>query len=346
MLIILSTLKGCVSMNEKYKDSPNYKDGKFVNAYPFKMEVSYIKSTWEWIFGGDKDRTPKEPLPIIRLKTTDFSDPPSDEIKFVWLGHSSIILEFEKKRFLFDPVLSRRASPYQWIGPKRFHPSPIDSSNLPKLNAVIISHDHYDHLDRNVIESLAGSEVPFIVPLAVGKHLEDWGIPKTRIIELDWWEESILENIKIVSVPSRHFSGRGVFDKDETQWCSLVLIGKKYKIYFSGDTGYSPVFQEISSRFAPFDLTFIKIGAYDKLWPWIHLNPEEAVKIHQQLMGEVLVPIHWGTFNLGRHSWYSPIERLVIAAKKSGIKFFTPKIGEIVLKKNHKSAYWWRELMK
>jgi L-ascorbate metabolism protein UlaG (beta-lactamase superfamily) len=330
-------------MDKRYEKSPNFKDGKFINAEPLNMG-NFFKITWKYMFSKSEKSVPTKPIPIENINQKNFFEPPSEAIKFYWLGHSSIILEMDKKRIIFDPVFSKRASPVQWAGPKRFHPTPLELTDLPKIDAVLISHDHYDHLDESFIKYAKDRDLEFIVPLAIGKYLKDWGVKEEKITELDWWGEFNLDGLKIISVPARHFSSRGLFDRDETQWCSFVVVGKSQKVYFSGDTGFTKYFNEISSKFAPFDLTFIKIGAYSKLWANVHLNPEEAVETHRILKGKVMVPIHWATFDLALHSWYEPIDRLIKAAGNEN-KILIPRIGEgVSIGSEHKSNFWWESV--
>jgi len=281
-------------------------------------------------------------LPVV---STDeyLKQTPSDSLQFIWLGHSTVLLEFDGKRFLFDPVFSKRASFEQWAGPKRFQPIPVNIDELPEFDAVFISHNHYDHLDKFAIRKLSGRKTSFYVPLGIRKLVEEWSVSTSNIKELDWWDEEQESNIKVISTPARHFSGRGLFDMNETQWCSWVLANDSTRIYFSGDTGIMPIFKEIGDKYGPFDITFLKIGAYDELWHDVHLNPEEAVDAHKQLRGKTLVPIHWATFDLGLHSWYEPADRLEKAAKLSEIKILTPKIGEPVNPSAFHNSFWWKE---
>ncbi len=330
--------------NDEILHSKNYNNGKFVNSIPnpnFSFN-NFGKMVLKYIKGGQRDRKPSKTLPVIEIGS-EFSDIASKNLRFAWLGHSSIMIEFENKRFLFDPVFSERASIVQWIGPKRFHKSPIEVSNLPKLDAVIISHDHYDHLDKNVIKQIGNQELIFLVPLGIGKRLEGWGIKKSKIIEFDWWDEIQLGDITIASTPARHYSGRGIFDKDLTLWCSWALICKNHRVFISGDTGMTPEFKKISKKYAPFNISFMKIGAYDETWSYIQINPEEAIQIQREIKADVLVPTHWATFDLGLHSWYEPIERLIDASNSKGTKVLTPKVGEIVNLKQYENKYWWKE---
>ncbi|MCL4151376.1 UNVERIFIED_CONTAM: hypothetical protein GTU68_000392, partial [Idotea baltica] len=233
------------------------------------------------------------------------------------LGHSTILLRIDLDLILFDPVFSDRASPVQWMGPKRFHQPPISIEQLPDIKAVVISHDHYDHLDKQAISDLDKKVEFFITPLKVGQHLRDWGIDDAKITELAWWQSTQVDTLKITAAPAQHFSGRGLFDKDETLWASWVIEGWESKIYFSGDSGYFGGFKEIGERLGPFDLTFIETGAYNTLWPDIHMFPEQSLQAHLDLQGEVMVPIHNGTFDLSLHNWHEPLQQITeLAAEK------------------------------
>lgn len=329
-----------LTSGEKILASPNFVGGKFVNSVPNKKYT--IKEIVGMVFkSGQNDQKPSKPLPVEKLDKKTFQKPPMENLQFVWLGHSSVLLEFEGKRFLFDPVFAQRAGPL-FLGPKRFHPVPLIVENLLDLDAVFISHDHYDHLDKNVILNLANKALSFCVPLGVGKRLQKWGVDKSKILEFDWWDEMRIGDIKIASTPARHYSGRNLLDKDFTFWCSWSLIGRAYRIFFSGDTGTFPSFAEIGERYGPFDLTFMKIGAYDEYWPDIQMTPEEAVAAQAEIHGKLFVPVHWGTFDLGYHSWYEPAERLVEAAVAAKIEIITPRIGEIVKLSDHQNSFWWR----
>jgi L-ascorbate metabolism protein UlaG (beta-lactamase superfamily) len=333
---------------EKMNNSENYKNGKFQNPVPTTMiaKGKYWQVTKEYLSGGQEHRKPESPLPVALLTNEDFHNPPSQELRLIWLGHSTILIEFEGKRYLLDPVFSQRSSPVQWIGPKRFQPVPLGVEDVPALDAVIISHNHYDHLDKSAVRKLADKTKAYYVPLGIGKILESWGIDSDKISESDWWDEIVQGQIKFVCTPARHFSGRGLFDRNETLWCSWAIIGQKSRIYFSGDTGMFAGFSQIGEMYGPFDVTFLKIGAYNKAWPDIHLNPEEAVQAHIQLKGQQFIPIHWGTFDLGLHSWYEPVERLTVAAEKANIRFSIPQQGEIISPPQFgKDKFWWKQIL-
>jgi L-ascorbate metabolism protein UlaG (beta-lactamase superfamily) len=209
-----------------------------------------------------------------------------------WLGHASVLLEMAGKRFLLDPVFSERASMVQWAGPQRLHPSPIRLDEIPEVDAVLISHNHYDHLDYATIQALAQRPVTFYVPLGVGETLESWGCRWDQIVELDWWGERTQDNVQIVCAPARHFSGRGLFDRDKTLWASWCLLTEGQRVYFGGDSGQMPTYRDIGKKYGPFDLTILPIGAYDEAWIEIHTTPEQAAEAHQRVKGGVMLPIH------------------------------------------------------
>ena len=325
----------------------NHVNGVFVNAEPtiVMKPGTYWNTMYRFLFKGNTESAPKQPLPVVPAKDA-LQGPASAGIRFVWLGHSSVLLELGGKRVLIDPVFSKRASFFSWMGPRRFQPAPLQAQDLPSLDAVLISHDHYDHLDKPTIIALKGKTASFHVPLGLGAILKDWGIPPEKIIEYVWWDEHQVNGMTLVAVPARHFSGRGLFDRDKTLWCSWVVFAGTGRVYHSGDTGLTAQFTEIGGKYGPFDLAFIKIAAYNENWPDIHLTPEQAVAAATMLKGTVMVPIHWGTFDLGLHSWYEPIERLITAAEKEKTRIITPKMGELVDPENYESVFWWRETLK
>ncbi len=324
----------------------NFANGRFTNAEPTTVMKpgSNWDSIYQFLFKGHKDRTPSHPLPIGSMDGFA-QQPASDGLRFVWLGHSSVLVELDRKRILIDPVFSDRASFFSWAGPKRFQPPPIRARDLPAIDAVLVSHDHYDHLDKATIIELAGKTMSFHVPLGVAALLKSWGIPKSKIHEYAWWDEHEVNGIMIVATPARHFSGRGLFDRNRTLWCSWVICRDGKKVFHSGDTGKTAQFKEIGKKYGPFDLAFIKIAAYNENWPDIHLNPDQAVEAHRDLGGKTLVPIHWATFDLSLHSWYEPIERLVKSAERDHARIITPKMGESVDPERFKNGYWWKELV-
>ena len=328
--------------------SPNYRDGAFRNQDTTRVAASGStrRMLRQWL-GGHEQRVPPGPLPIVLLRTADFAQPPASGLRATWLGHSTVLVEIDGARILFDPVWARRASPFSLIGPRRFHNPPLALDDLPPLDAIVASHDHYDHLDRGVVRALARSAAQssarFVVPLGVGAHLERWGVSPDRITELDWSESTKVGPIRLTATPARHFSGRGLNDRNHTLWASWSVAGPKHSVFHSGDTGPFAGFANIGTAYGPFDLTLIKIGAYGDTWPDIHLTPEQAVDAHAKLHGKVLLPIHWGTFNLAFHAWDEPAERVVVAATRAGAQLVMPKPGESVEPASPQPVTpWWR----
>ncbi len=328
--------------------SPNYRHGAFQN--PDTTSLATEGSTWQmlrrWI-GGKEPRVPPGPVPVVAITRASFEKPPASGLRATWLGHSSVLVELDGARVLFDPVWARRASPSSLIGPRRFFPPPLPIEHVPPLDAVVTSHDHYDHLDRDVIRAFARSEAQsrarFVVPLGVGAHLERWGVAVDRIIELDWGESTTVGPLTLTATPARHFSGRGVFDRNHTLWASWSVKGPRHRVFHSGDTGPFSGFAKIGLEHGPFDLTLMKIGAYDDMWPDIHLNPEQAVDAHDRLRGGTMLPIHWGTFNLAFHRWDEPADRVVAAA--AGRTLVVPRPGESIEPANPPDVNsWWKNV--
>lgn len=297
--------------------------------------------------GGKEQRTPLHPPPVVALSREDFAIGPASGLRVTWLGHSTTLIEIDGHRVLVDPVFGDRVSPLQWIGPRRFHPPPLPLAELPSLDAVILTHDHYDHLDMEVIRFLANRteerKPPIVTALGVGAHLERWGIETERITELDWNESTRVGELEITATPARHFSGRGL-RRNNTLWASWVIAGAKHRVFHTGDTGFFEAFRKIGAAHGPFDVNLVKIGAYDPEWPDIHLTPEDAVRMHQMLGGPLLIPIHWGTFNLAFHAWNEPPDRLVAAAQNAGVRIAIPRPGERIEPSAPPAVTtWWRQ---
>ncbi|WP_457417573.1 MBL fold metallo-hydrolase [Roseateles sp. P5_E7] len=290
-------------------------------------------------------RAPANELPSVNpldawLKPTDTG------LRATWLGHSTVLIEIDGLRVLTDPVWGKRASPSQLAGPKRFQPVPLALKALPKLDAVVISHDHYDHLDIGTIKELVKLQgVPFITSLGVGAHLQAWGVPPERIVELDWWEhwQAPGAELRIHAAPSQHFSGRSLTDRNATLWSSIVIETPKHRVFFSGDTGLTSEYTAIRERFGPFDLVMLEVGAFHPSWGDIHLGPENALKALQYLGGGAFLPVHWGTFSLALHDWDQPAETLLELGPKQGAQLLMPRLGEAV-EPGHGEAVtpWWR----
>ncbi|MFD2168061.1 MBL fold metallo-hydrolase [Thalassotalea euphylliae] len=289
-------------------------------------------------------RVAPEPTSTMPVKPLTFAEiQQAKENSAVKLGHSSMLLKINSQIILLDPVFSDRASPVQWAGPKRFHQTPITLDELEYIDVIVISHDHYDHLDKGTIKALNQKVGHFVVPLKIGKYLLKWGVSKDKITELDWWQEHQLNGVTYIATPTQHFSGRGLFDRDETLWASWVIQSEDVNIYFSGDSGYFSGFKEIGNKYGPFDLTLVETGAYNKLWKEIHMMPEESVQAHLDLQGKVMMPIHNATFDLAMHDWDEPLERVSELAKTHNIELATPVFGDIFeIQQVNRPIRWWR----
>jgi L-ascorbate metabolism protein UlaG (beta-lactamase superfamily) len=327
---------------ERMMASPNFKDGKAQNPVPTAKRWGLIK-TWETIKDYyDGGRTfPDEPPPIVQLSAESFAHAPASGLRVTWLGHSSILVEIDGATILFDPVFAERASPFSFIGPSRFHPTPLSIAELPHIDAVVISHDHADHLDYEATLELAAKTTAFYMPLGVGAHLEEWDIAPEQIVELDWWEEAEVGDVTLAACPARHFSGRSL-TMDGTLWASWAVVGPEHNAFFSGDTGLMDVFEQVGERYGPFDVTFIKIGAYGRTWPDIHLDPDQAIIVNRMVHGRLMMPIHWGTFSLSYHGWTEPIERLIVAAERADARIVVPMAGAMFEPANPPPVErWW-----
>jgi L-ascorbate metabolism protein UlaG (beta-lactamase superfamily) len=318
------------------------KGRKFQNPIPtneagFGKMIPILK---EYI-NNKAENTPKQTIGPFKTDTSVYQNPPESGLRITLIGHSSLLIEIDGKRILTDPVWSNRASFSTLFGPKRFFQPPLALDELPPLDAVIQSHDHYDHLDKETIKFFAGKNIPFYCSLGVGSHLEKWGIERNYINEMDWGDSVMIDGDCIITAtPSRHFSGRGITGRNETLWSSFVIKGPKHNIFFGADSGWFPGFKEIGDAFGPFDLTMLEIGAYGKYWPDIHMGPDNASNAHLALKGKLMMPIHWGTFNLAPHAWYEPIEKLSGYAKEKHIELFVPEPGKPTEVKAYVSNWW------
>ena len=294
-----------------------------------------------YLASRNNDKSPGQSLPTRWITPGDLAATSGPVV--YRLGHSSMLLKLDDAYLLVDPVFSERASPLQWAGPKRFHPVPLLPRALPPLKAVLISHDHYDHLDRGAIELLAANVEHFVVPTGVGSHLVRWGVDRARIIELGWWQAATLGSIRLTATPAQHFSGRGLHDRNKTLWASWVIESDEARLFFSGDGGYFDGFAAIGARFGGFDLTMVETGAYNRLWSHIHMLPEQSLQAHLDLRGAAMMPIHNSTFDLSFHSWYEPLEQASRLASRRGVELVTPVIGAPVNPLAPTGTYaWWR----
>ncbi len=297
----------------------------------------------EYLCGGER-RVPGAPLPIHDPRAV-WHQPPATGLRVTWLGHSSLLFEIDGARLLVDPVVAQRASPLPFAGPKRFHPPPVAISAMPALDAVLISHDHYDHLDRSAVRALARRGARFITSLGVGAHLEAWGVAPERITELDWWEQVTLapSGVVVTAAPSQHFSGRTLLDRNATAWSSFHFQGPVHSVFHGADTGLTPEYLQVRERFGRFDLVLLEIGAYNDAWGDIHLGPVHALEAHAMLGSGRLLPIHWGTFNLAMHAWNEPIETITRLATTQAVELLTPMLGQPVEPARVDGVTpWWR----
>lgn len=335
---------------ERIRRSPNYADGVFRNPEgaprPDGAMLEFARS-----FFRKEERVRRAPagtVPVHATTLADLARPPADGLRLTWMGHSSVLAEIDGHRVLFDPVWGERCSPFAFAGPKRLHPVPLPLEALGPVDVVVISHDHYDHLDLPTIKTLAGTDTVFAVPLGVGAHLEHWGVSADRLRELDWHETTKVGGISLTATPARHFCGRGLRNTQHTLWASWAVAGDEHRIYHSGDTGYFAGFADIGAEHGPFDATMIQIGAYSEFWPDIHMTPEEGMRAHLDLQGGkpsgVMMPIHWATFNLAAHPWAEPGEGTVTAARAVGARIALPRPGEPFepTSETVPSEPWWR----
>ena len=336
-MALLPLLLGCTAMGSapsgsrlaRIQRSPQWRDGEFRNSEAMWKDFSMTSLLAHQCAASDHD-DPEDPdlIPVVPTNPELFRSSPSTGLRITWFGHSSMLLEIDGLRLLIDPVWGNRASFAQWAGPRRWYAPPMALEDMPTIDAVVISHDHYDHLDHTAFETMASWNTRFIVPLGVGAHLEHWGVPPERIVELDWWEETSLGGLRLVCTPARHASGRRVFNQNQTLWAGWAFVGPEHRVFYSGDTGLFDGLQQIGETLGPFDLTMLEVGAYSDLWPDWHLGPEQAVIAHQWLRGEVMLPVHWGLFNLAYHGWTEPAERTLVAANEASVRAVFPRPGE------------------
>jgi L-ascorbate metabolism protein UlaG (beta-lactamase superfamily) len=327
--------------------NPLYHNGRFVNLEPEAPSTTSLTEYALRQLFGEEVREPPRPVPVLAVaKLALEATPPASGLRAFWIGHASTYVEIDGLRFLLDPVFAERVSPLP-VGPRRFHAPPIALADLPRIDAVLISHDHYDHLDMDTVRHLAQRGSRFFVPLGIGAHLELWGVPPAQIEELEWWQELSLGRVRIVCTPTRHYSGRSYNNRSTTLWSSWSVIGPQHRFFYSGDTGYGKLFRDIGTRLGPFDMAFIKIGAYGPgaAWTDIHMTPEQAVHVHLDVRARRMFPVHWSTFNLAYHDWDEPIRRTVAEAGRVGIELVTPRVGEVVdADRPFASTPWWEAM--
>jgi L-ascorbate metabolism protein UlaG (beta-lactamase superfamily) len=331
---------------ERIKASPLWAGDRFRNVHPIipglRDPNAKMPTVSEFICGGER-RVPRGPLPSMNPSEA-WSRRAQSGLRVTWLGHSTVLIEIGGLRVLTDPVWGPRASPSTLAGPKRFQPVPIPLRALA-LDLVVVSHDHYDHLDYPTIRELAKRDVPFVTSLGVGAHLEAWGVRPERIVELDWWESHNVRGseLTVTAAPSQHFSGRAMHDRNATLWSSLVIRSQRHAVFFSGDTGLTTEYNVIRERLGPFDLVMLEVGAFHPAWGDIHLGPENALKAAALLGNGPFLPVHWGTFSLAMHAWDQPAEALLDLGPKAGAHLVMPRLGEPVEPAHAEGIEpWWR----
>lgn len=330
-----------------YELTRQYKDGKFINLDPFELNLDFqnVIVMLRKAMNAPDDVSPKTNIDVEAINYPELVEQPSS---VSWLGHSTFIIHLDGKVILLDPLFGQTLGPHPWFGQRRFSKEmPITIEELPYIDVVIISHDHYDHLDYDSIQKLKEKTGHFLVPLGVGNHLRGWDIPNNKITELTWWQETRLSDQTFVLTPSQHMSGRRLNDQSSTLWGSWVIQGKTQSIYFSGDGGYGSHFATIGEKYGPFDIALMECGQYDELWPYVHLSPEETVQAGKDVNARLILPIHWGAFTLANHSWADPAVRVTKAAKVQGVAASTPKIGEPVFltEPNYPKSRWWEKYL-
>ena len=331
-LVAVLAITACASQSSQPWQSDHYSPSEgFFNQTAIEQDFSlgrFFTIAKRFFF---EKQANTEPFGLIPVETIEPATLTSQQGDVVYrLGHSTILMKLSGKYILTDPMFSQRTSPVQWVGPERFHPVPIDPASLPNIYAVVISHDHYDHLDEGSIKLLAANTQHFYVPLGLKTYLLDWGVSAEKIHEMDWWQQKALGGFTFTSTPSQHFSGRGLFNRNGTLWSSWVIQSPKQRIFFSGDSGYFDGFKTIGDKFGPFDLTILENGAYNPDWPQVHMFPAETIQAHIDLKGKAMLPVHNGTFKLSFHPWKDPLEKVASLGEAQGLMVYTPKMGEAV----------------
>ena len=337
--------KSIASAGSQTPEPSRQAEGVFRNHAPVQREGvrKMLRIMWNMIFHKPRNTRPAAAIPVQPLTRADLIAAPNHSV--YRLGHSTLLLKLQDRFWITDPVFAERASPVQWAGPKRFHQPPISIDELPPIEAVILSHNHYDHLDYEAVLKLADKVNVFLTPLGVGDTLVKWGIDVSKIRQFDWWQGTEVAGIRFITTPSQHFSGRGLFDGNQTLWASWVIIDGDTRIFFSGDSGYFDGFKRIGEQYGPFDLTLMETGAYNVEWPYVHMQPEETLQAHIDLKGRWLFPIHNGTFDLAMHAWHEPFDRILALAWERSVSITTPKMGEAFnLMQPQRGDAWWLEM--
>ncbi|MCZ4222661.1 MBL fold metallo-hydrolase [Pedobacter rhodius] len=322
----------------------NYRDGALQNLSVTPMQpegVSFFDIFKAYFFGKHPNKMPLKPLSFLKPDLND--KPQSDLPEIIWFGHSSYLIKIDDKRILVDPVFSKRPSPFSFIGSKAFPGTDfVKAEEFLNIDVLVITHDHYDHLDYQSILKIAPHTKKIVTSIGVGAHLERWGVAIEKVNELCWNATAELFNaVKFTAVPARHFTGRK-FKRNQTLWSAFVLETADYKIFLGGDSGYDAHFEKIGNDHGPFDIALLECGQYNEFWPYIHMFPEQTVQAALDLKTKILMPVHWGKFSLAMHPWNEPIERITAEAAKKNVQVITPRLGEtVILNKDFPSRKWW-----
>ncbi len=304
--------------------------------------TTFVSGFWNMLTSDTPDLTPDSPLPMTAMTKQQLLNEDADVI--YRLGHSTMLIKLGNQWILTDPMFSERASPVQWMGPKRFHPTPITIDQLPSIDIVVISHNHFDHLDEASIVKLTPKVKHFLVPKQIAPLLEEWGVPAAKIQALNWWETTQVGATKFVFTPAQHYSGRGLGDRNETLWGGWLMLSATHKVYYSGDTGYYDVFKKIGEQYGPIDVALLEDGQYNHGWADIHMFPEQVVQASLDLKSQVMLPVHNSTFQLADHPWYEPLEKVVEIGQQKGVEVITPEFGErYQIGKPWAEEKWWSQ---
>lgn len=328
----------------KYSQSKNWDGKKFINLETTKMEISFqnLPKLLYKQFCEKEGREPITKLPILPFEKHKFLSH-SDKMKFIWYGHSVVLMRMNGKTLLIDPMLGPNAAPIAPFAVKRFSDNTLDLiDDLPEIDLLLLTHDHYDHLDFDSIQKLKSKVKKYFVALGVARHLIKWGIEENKITEFDWWDQQLFEGINITFSPTRHFSGRGLTDRAKSIWGGWAFKNDKENIWFSGDGGYGKHFIEIGEKLGPFDFAFMECGQYNENWHQIHMYPEESVQASIDAKAKRIMPVHWGGFSLSQHSWTEPVERFAADCSTKHIEYIVPQLGQIISSEtSYQNKRWW-----